>query len=323
MLSVRQVLSLEYCDMCLRLSREARKNNYLHVAQWSLGNLDHFLDKQQKRHILGKQDMTNGLDVRKVRFESQYEGAKVMWSSNEKPTAVSFLKDLAYQVRTSELASGVRGPMHPRVLNKLGRWGLELRSDSAADLHNNYFEKSVELYQGLSPTTDVERAGRLSGAYGSLAQFCDGQYQQIDTHMKSKEFEEKAGLIKCLEAESSSIKSVGAKANNNRDVRRAAIIMERQSALDLQEHNALSAQKACYLEQALTFYAKALQQDASGGTSHDLRVFRLVSLWFSNMGDTGVNNLLEKELPQIPSHKFTGKHYKQRTQTLLLILLAF
>ena len=46
---MRQVLSEEYCEMCLQLSREARKNNYLHVAQWALGNLDHFLEKQKQK----------------------------------------------------------------------------------------------------------------------------------------------------------------------------------------------------------------------------------------------------------------------------------
>ena len=89
-----------------------------------------------------------GLDAWRFRFASQYEGTKVMWASNEKPAAVFFLKDLAYQIRAAELDQGTNGPMHPRVLNKLGKWGLELRSESPADLHNNYFGKSVELFQG-------------------------------------------------------------------------------------------------------------------------------------------------------------------------------
>ena len=96
------------------------------------------------------------------------------------------------------------------------------------------------------------------------------------------------------------------KASYNRDVRRAALIMERHSALDQDQVKSLSAQRSYYLSQALTFYSKALQQKDHETTSHDLRVFRLVSLWFSNMADADVNNLLEGELPQIPSHKFTG-----------------
>ena len=85
--------------------------------------------------------------------------------------------------------------------------------------------------------------------------------------------------------------------------------MERHSALDQDQVKSLSAQRSYYLSQALTFYSKALQQkDHAAGetTSHDLRVFRLISLWFSNMADAEVNKLLEGELPQIPSHKFTG-----------------
>ena len=79
-----------------------------------------------------------------------------MWASKEKPAAVFFLKDLAYQIRAAELSQGTNGPMHPRVLNKLGKWGLELRSESAADLHNNYFGKSVELFQGNYMIVDTD-----------------------------------------------------------------------------------------------------------------------------------------------------------------------
>ena len=47
-LEVRQVLTGEYSSLCLKLSREARKNSHLHIARWSLEKLDHFTKNMQQ-----------------------------------------------------------------------------------------------------------------------------------------------------------------------------------------------------------------------------------------------------------------------------------
>ena len=47
-LEVRQVLTGEYSNLCLKLSREARKNSHLHIARWSLEKLDHFTKNMQQ-----------------------------------------------------------------------------------------------------------------------------------------------------------------------------------------------------------------------------------------------------------------------------------
>ena len=170
-----------------------------------------------------------------LRLESQYEEAKLTWASKEKQLAVFLLKDLEQKISLALESPATPGvdkqslkSMHPLVLSKLGKWSLELRSESSSDLLNKYFYKSVKLYEGL-PTPGggvaadrgegwkgLERGQRVFGAYASLAQFCDAQYQQIDAHMKSKDFEEKAELSRTLGAESKSISIPALKANGGR-----------------------------------------------------------------------------------------------------------
>ena len=168
-----------------------------------------------------------------LRLESQYEEAKLTWASKEKQLAVFLLKDLEQKISLALESPATPGvdkqslkSMHPLVLSKLGKWSLELRSESSSDLLNKYFYKSVKLYEGL-PTPPsggvatggregLERGHRVFGAYANLAQFCDAQYQQIDAHMKSKDFEEKAELSRALGAESKSISIPALKANGGR-----------------------------------------------------------------------------------------------------------
>ena len=47
-LEVREVLTGEFSGLCLKLSREARKNSHLHIARWSLEKLDHFTKNMQQ-----------------------------------------------------------------------------------------------------------------------------------------------------------------------------------------------------------------------------------------------------------------------------------
>ena len=197
--------------------------------------------------------------------------------------------------------------MLPEILGKLGSWIFELRSESSSEILTNYFHKSVEIYESLDVAANFSKKVE---AYANLAKFCDAQYQHISNHMKSKDFEEKNELMKRLEQESNSIKKVGA---SNRDSRTAAIILAGHSAVDQNEVKALNKEKSQYLLKAIEFYGKALsdQNDQSSRDgSYDLRVFRLVSLWFSNMHDDEVNTALEACLKLIPSYKFTRLFYQ-------------
>ena len=77
-----------------------------------------------------------------LRLESQYEEAKLTWASKEKQLAVFLLKDLEQKISLALESPATPGvdkqslkSMHPLVLSKLGKWSLELRSESSRSAH--------------------------------------------------------------------------------------------------------------------------------------------------------------------------------------------
>ena len=66
-------------------------------------------------------------------------------------------------------------------------------------------------------------------------------------------------------------------------------LLEKQSAIDEQELANLSEDRKRFLLKAVENYIKCLKC----GDQHNLRVFRLTSLWFNNVGIEEVNNMME------------------------------
>merc|ERR1712060_944711 len=83
------------------------------------------------------------------------------------------------------------------------------------------------------------------------------------------------------------------------DVRKAATILERHSNLDVDEMRTMEDDRFLYLSIAVENYSKCLaknhytrkiENDTSKSMYHDLRIFRLISLWFSNAKHANINN---------------------------------
>lgn len=66
-------------------------------------------------------------------------------------------------------------------------------------------------------------------------------------------------------------------------------ILYKQSDIDKAEIEAMNEDKTKYLQKAVENYLKCLKY----GDKHDLRIFRLISLWFSNTSVQDVNSLIE------------------------------
>ena len=64
--------------------------------------------------------------------------------------------------------------------------------------------------------------------------------------------------------------------------------LEKQSAIDEQEVVTLAEDRSTFLEKAVSNYSRCLRL----GDRHDLRAFRLTSLWFENASSPVVNHLL-------------------------------
>ena len=62
----------------------------------------------------------------------------------------------------------------------------------------------------------------------------------------------------------------------------------KQSAIDQSELNAMQEDRDRFLHQAVQNYIQCLQL----GDKHDIRIFRLVSLWFSNPTSTSISELI-------------------------------
>ena len=188
----------------------------------------------------------------------------------------------------------------PEILQTIGAWAADLKSENTNDILENYLLKSVDHFEKYSEDTRTKKAQ----AYISLAKFCDSQYKQISEYMKSKDFEDKQELMKKLQIESETIKNINR--TRDREVSRGQALMERHTNIDMKEVETSNREKNKFLKLAITNYGKAL---AGGSDKHDLAVFRLISLWFSNH-DMEINSLVNSVVVNIPSAKFVPLLYQ-------------
>lgn len=73
--------------------------------------------------------------------------------------------------------------------------------------------------------------------------------------------------------------------------------LSKQSEIDQSELDAMGEDRERYLKQAVQNYIKCLKH----GDKHDIRLFRLVSLWFSNPTSADISGLImvKKKVLQI------------------------
>ena len=65
--------------------------------------------------------------------------------------------------------------------------------------------------------------------------------------------------------------------------------LEKQHLIDERELNSMMADRGRFLSCALTNYLECLQF----GDRHDMRVFRVTSLWFDNVSEPGINDTIQ------------------------------
>ena len=141
-------------------------------------------------------------------------------------------------------------------------------------------------------------------AHDKFGTFCDEQYSNIDEYMKSKEFCQKQEILEQISKDSELRKKTGI--TSHESVRAASVHLERNSKLDMIEVKAKKEEKINYLKLALDNYAKAMVMNDKS----DLKVYRWTSLWFANMEDADVNDLVQPMLDTIPEDKFISLLYQ-------------
>ena len=315
---IQKEIERHFIKQSFQLCNHAIKKAQFHVAENSLMEIKSLIQKNKTK-------MGNMIDVED---QAQYNEAILAWASKEKDVAIFLMKSLNKKLEANK-ENVHRASLYPEVLRTLGCWMFELKSESSSVILQDYFKRSTQLYEeqlekenslpnkyGKPDEYSLIDEDKVTEAYGSLASFCDDQYRNIVNYMQSKDFEDKSSLMKQIKEEGKNIKKVGSSVD---DSRKAAMILERHSNLDLTELQKMEESRLQYLLLAVENYAKALSNNQNPvkdnigitkTTYHDLRIFRLISLWFSNAQNSNVNISFGKYMQAIPSYKFTGLLYQ-------------
>lgn len=95
--------------------------------------------------------------------------------------------------------------------------------------------------------------------------------------------------------------------------------LSKQSEIDQSELDAMGEDRERYLRQAVQNYIKCLKH----GDKHDIRLFRLVSLWFSNPTSADISGLIMVKKSCKLSYKEIVKDSLSNTCTGILKFTVF
>ncbi|XP_051881913.1 serine-protein kinase ATM isoform X4 [Pristis pectinata] len=207
----------------------------------------------------------------------QLEEAQVFWDKQEQSLSLDILKQMIDKLEVTDNKELV--PLYIECLRLCGNWLAETCLESPGTIMQEYLEKAVTL---SIEHKSIVHSGKME-AFLSLARFSDAQYQSIDNYMKSSEFENKRALLKNAKAEIHLIKEHKFQTN------RYVVKVQRECELDEQAMCALQEDRKQFLCKAVENYINCLQS----GEEHDMRIFRLCSLWLENSGVPEVNEMMK------------------------------
>ncbi|XP_069747371.1 serine-protein kinase ATM isoform X3 [Narcine bancroftii] len=224
----------------------------------------------------------------------QLEEAQVFWDKQEQSLSLNILKQMIDKLEVNDDKALM--PLYIKCLRLCGNWLAETCLESPGTIMQKYLEKAVTHSVQHKEIVHNEKME----AFLSLARFSDAQYQSIDNYMKSSEFENKHELLKNAKAEINLIKEHKFQTN------RYVVKVQRECELDEQAMRALQEDRKQFLCKAVENYINCLQS----GEEHDMRIFRLCSLWLENSGVPEVNEMMKKGVEKIPSYKFIPLMYQ-------------
>ncbi|XP_006815117.1 serine-protein kinase ATM-like [Saccoglossus kowalevskii] len=230
-----------------------------------------------------------------VSWSWQLEESKMYWDRGEQNTALHIMMQLAEKLSKIHTRNRSLTNVYAQVLGIHGNWLAETHSESPNNIMTGFLEKAVNLYEAIGDTSR-----EAMDAYLAVGRFADSQYQTIVNYMKSTTFELKQALLKKSNAELSKLETT----ENQRN--KYVMTLMKQQQFDQQEMDNLKFDRATYLDTAVNNYLRCLHL----GDYHDMRVFRLCSLWFENSHDKEVNEILKDELPKVQSRKFLPLMYQ-------------
>ena len=90
----------------------------------------------------------------------------------------------------------------------------------------------------------------------------------------------------------------------DKEIRKASHFLTHETAKDQSEYLALIQERETYLVEAVENYLICLAKSSNNSNSFDIRISRLISLWFDNRKSQQLTDLMQKWIPQIPSCHF-------------------
>ncbi|XP_033740359.1 serine-protein kinase ATM-like [Pecten maximus] len=228
------------------------------------------------------------------------EEANMFWARGEQNTAKHLMKDIIVQLKKVRRKDQDAAKYYAKVLCIYGNWLAETRSENPNVIMEDYLDKAVAMLDEAGIEDDV-----ALDSYLALARYADSQYQHIVNYMKSSTFESKQNLFKKAQKEIESLKQVG---DNTKE--KYFIILNKQSKIDRQEIATLEDDKGRFLVTAVENYIRCLK----AGDRHDLRVFRLTSLWFSNNTNQEINEILQDGIEDLGTYKLLPLMYQLATR---------
>jgi hypothetical protein len=192
------------------------------------------------------------------------EKALTEWQRKDGDRALNTLRSLVAILE----ADSIPHPIYPRVLNLLGQWLHETRSENPRQILSLYFRKSLEA--ALAAQTRHKWSGlegkenpssyHVSDARQVLAAYADSLYKDLQSYIESRDFETQQKLAKIRQGQAAELKKMRASAPdaNKDEVRRANLFMTNETTNDLSEFQTLFKERESYLLEAAENYLVVL-----------------------------------------------------------------
>ena len=201
---------------------------------------------------------------RDLKMKFGLEKALTEWQRKDGDRALNTLRSLVAILE----ADSIPHPIYPRVLNLLGQWLHETRSENPRQILSLYFRKSLEA--ALAAQTRHKWSGlegkenpssyHVSDARQVLAAYADSLYKDLQSYIESRDFETQQKLAKIRQGKAAELKKMRASApdENKDEVRRANLFMTNETTNDLSEFQTLFKERESYLLEAAENYLVVL-----------------------------------------------------------------
>ena len=194
-----------------------------------------------------------------LQLKFRLEKALTEWQRKDGDRALNTLRSLAAVLERDTIPH----PIYPRVLNLLGDWLHETRSENPRQILSLYHRKSLEAALATQNRqkwtgTEVKETPSygVSDARQVLAAYADSLYKDLQSYIESRDFETQQKLAKIRQGKAAELKKLKVTAPEEKrdEVRRANLFMTNETTNDMSEFETLFKEREAYLLEAIENY---------------------------------------------------------------------